>query len=217
MAESRGRGRLDHDLSQSRIGCAVMVAVVAVAAAAAAVWPTVSKTWRDFCCAEEDIQRIDVATVRLYGYYKDEDPGLAIIDAADAETFWSLVSLPDLYDGSPGRRPLGEVGGGRIDSFVDAEALNSVAKATVATDEEGRAVVDLPFGSYLICKLSDRLSPKIGVKICGELDLCEDTTAGFGLAPGAEFFVVEASDPGPGDGTSTTRRSYVTQPSWWCE
>ena len=195
MAERRDPNRLDQAMSQSRLGCAVMVGLMMAAVAVAAVVPTV---WR-LCCEEEKID--GVATVRFRGSYAGDDfPSdnqggplrghrLVIIDAVDAERWWSLLNV-----GQQERDDYLRASPHYSTKTVTAETVSPIVRATVVTESDGGADIDLPFGSYLICWARSDSGP-LEVTVCAEVDVCEDTRVSFGSSWGHDGIGV--ADPYP--------------------
>ena len=186
MAEQSDSAGLDEELSQSRLGCAVLVGLALLVVAVAAAVPVV----RSVCCDEDNDD--GVATVRFEGRTagSDWDPddhgraidgaSLVVIDAVNVEEWWSILGI-----GESERNDYLEASPITLKAPVVAvDKATPVVTVIAVTDGNGEAEIDLPFGSYLICMAAHISLSQYRISVCDEFDICDDTNIDLGAGAG---------------------------------
>ena len=189
MAELHRHASLEREQSRSRLGCAVLVGLALVVVAVAAVVPIV----RSVCCDEDNDDGL--ATVRFEGKTagSDWDPGddgraiegasLIVIDAVNAEEWWSMLGIGE----SERSDYLGAAAVTLKKPVVAVDKATPLVTSTAVTDRDGKAEIDLPFGSYLICRVAHTSLTQYRIIVCGEFDICGDTTMIVGSGAGFDM------------------------------
>ncbi len=76
---------------------------------------------------------------------------------------------------------------------VAVDKATPLVVSTVVTDHNGKARINLPFGSYLICMVAHTPLSEYRINVCDEFDIRDDTTIILGA--GAGFDMIRERHP----------------------
>lgn len=132
--------RLDDELSQSRLGCGVVVGLAVVVAAVAGVVAAVGS----LCCGDDD----GMVDVTFFGGPYDAfavfdehgvDVLVEVLEPAGSEDTWHLWHFEDDPDAA----------------VFGVASIKSLATAVVVVGNSRRARLELPAGKYAVCVIAD--------------------------------------------------------------
>ena len=195
---SAGGGRAEHELAQSRLGCAVVVAlaaaVVAVAAAAGAI--------QQWCCSPEpapepeprsdNIAIVDFSSSST-GEFIRPLPGIpfVVFEAEDAPDLLIVMGTrsragleywsPEDFAGDSGAF-IGDEPGVFYGGWAGLPTIKALAAHVAVTDKDGEARLELAHGYYAVCLTSNWSFWVSRLRVCLNTDIAGD--AAFGAPSG---------------------------------